>query len=78
MNQETDVQFSKLTQSLWESVYLSYDLGRLCIINGFQILLHCCVIVTFLMEVIPIPTQNHVALSGINASFLSKIDGQYI
>ena len=72
------MQFSKLNQSLGELVYLSYDLGRLCVINGFQILLHCCIIVTFLMQVIPIPTQNHVALSGINAGFLSKIDGQYI
>ena len=59
-------------------MYFSYHLRRFCIINGFQILLHRCVIVTFLMQVIPIPTQNHVALSGINASFLSKIDGQYI
>ena len=72
------MQFSKLNQSLGELVYLSYDLGRLCVINRFQILLHCCLIVTFLMQVIPIPTQNHVALSGINAGFLSKIDGQYI
>ena len=59
-------------------MYLSYHLRRLCIIDGFQILLHCCIVVTFLMQVIPIPTQNHVALSVINASFLSKIDGQYI
>lgn len=72
------MQFSRLNSSIGELVYLSYDLGRLCIIDGFQILLHRCVIVTFLMQVIPIPTQNHVALSGINASFLSKIDGQYI
>ena len=72
------MQFSKLNQSLGELTYLSYDLGRLCVINGFQILLHRCVIVTFLMQVIPIPTQNHIALSGINAGFLSKIDGQYI
>ena len=59
-------------------MYLSYHLRRLCVINGFQILLHRCIIVTFLMQVITIPTQNHVTLSGINASFLSKIDSQHI
>lgn len=40
--------------------------------------MHCGVVVTLLMQVITVLSENHVALSGIDTGFLSKVDSKNI
>ena len=61
-----------------EDLYLAYHLGRLGVINRFQILLHSSVVVTLLMQVITVLAENHIALSSIDTGLLGKVDSKDI
>lgn len=55
--------------------YFAYDLRWFCIVDCFQILLHCSIIVTLLVQVISILPKDRIPLGIVDAGLLSKIDG---
>ncbi len=67
-----------ILQGFIQRTHLPNNLRRLCIVDGSKILLHRCVIVTFLVEVVPILSVDYVLLCDVYASFLGKINGQKI
>jgi hypothetical protein len=56
--------------------YLADNLGRLSVLDGSEILLHCRVIVSFLIQVIPIFSEYHVLLDPVDTGLLRKIYGE--
>lgn len=52
------------------SSYLPDNLGWLCVVNGFEKLLHGCVEITLLIKIIAIFPKNYVSLHSIKIGLL--------
>jgi hypothetical protein len=57
---------------------LSNNLRRFRIVNGSQILLHCGIVISFLIQIISVPAVYGVLLMRVNADLLRQVDGQDI
>jgi hypothetical protein len=55
--------------------YFSDDLRWLSIVNGFEILLHGGIVITFLVQEIAIFSVDDVLLGVVDSKFLCKVDG---
>jgi hypothetical protein len=53
--------------------YLSYDLGRLSIVDCAEILLHGSVVVLLLVQIVSVLSVYYVLLRDICSEFLSEI-----
>ena len=58
------------------STYFADDLGRFRVIDCFQVLLHCRIIVALSMQIVPILAEDGITLSNVDTSFLREIDSQ--
>ena len=58
--------------------YFANDLRRLCIVYSSQILLHGCIVISFLIEKIAVFAEYNILLQCINARLLCKVDCQDI
>jgi hypothetical protein len=56
--------------------YLANDLGWFGVVNGFEVLLHSCVIVLLRVQIVAELSENDVLLRCIEACFLCQVDGQ--
>ena len=69
--------FYEIMDSLCIKEFSKY-LRRLCDVNCSKILLHGCIVIPFLIQVISIFTKYDILRGLINTCFLSNIDGKNV
>jgi hypothetical protein len=57
---------------------LPNNLRRLRVVNGSQVLLHCGVVISFLIKIISVPAVYGVLLIRVDTDLLRQVDGQDI
>ena len=58
--------------------YLSDDLRRLCVVDSLQILLHGCIVISFLIQEVTIFAVDDVLLGVVDAELLRKVYGKNV
>lgn len=61
-----------------KQTHLSNNLRRLRVVDGSEVLLHRCVIVTFVIKVVTILSVDNVLLCDVDASFLGEVNRQNV